>query len=151
MRRSRLKPPQSRGAAREATAIIANARKILTPNGIERLEKVRIGGIEQWISIRGVDRRNPVLVVIHGGPGYVDMPMSWWFGRGWEEYFTVVYWDQRAAGKTYLLSDPEAIRPTLTVDRIVLMPRNWWPGCANTCTRTRFSYWDTPGAATLAF
>ncbi len=107
------------GSRAEATAIIANARKILTPNGIERLEKVRIGGIEQWISIRGVDRRNPVLVVIHGGPGYVDMPMSWWFGRGWEEYFTVVYWDQRAAGKTYLLSDPEAIRPTLTVDRMV--------------------------------
>ena len=72
------------GSRAEATAIIANARKILTPNGLERLEKVRIGGTEQWISIRGVDRRNPVLVVIHGGPGYVDMPMSWWFGRGGE-------------------------------------------------------------------
>ena len=31
----------------EATAIIANARKIVTPNGIERLETVRIGGIDQ--------------------------------------------------------------------------------------------------------
>jgi pimeloyl-ACP methyl ester carboxylesterase len=103
----------------EATAIIANARKILTPNGIERLEKIQIGGIDQWISIRGVDRRNPVLVVIHGGPGYVDMPTSWWFGRGWEEYFTVVYWDQRAAGKTQLLSDSATIKPTLTVDRMV--------------------------------
>ena len=108
--------PSSRA---QATAIIANARKILTPDGIERLEKIRLGGIEQWVSIRGVDRRNPVLVVIHGGPGYVDMPMSWWFGRGWEEYFTVVYWDQRAAGKTYLLTDAEAIRPTLTVERMV--------------------------------
>jgi len=62
----------------EATAIIGNARKILTPDGIERLEKVRIGGIEQWVSVRGVDRRNPVLLYIHGGPGYVSMPMSWW-------------------------------------------------------------------------
>jgi proline iminopeptidase len=114
----------SHGAAKpnsraEATAIIANARKILTPNGIERLEKVQIGGIPQWVLIRGVDRRNPVLVVFHGGPGYVDMPTSWWFGRGWEEYFTVVYWDQRAAGKTHLLTDPATIRPTLTVDRMV--------------------------------
>ena len=71
----------SHGAAKpnsraEATAIIANARKILTPNGIERLEKIRIGGIPQWILIRGVDRRNPVLVVFHGGPGYVDMPTT---------------------------------------------------------------------------
>jgi hypothetical protein len=60
----------------EATAIIANARKILTPNGVERLENVRIGGIDQRVSIRGIDRRNPVLFYIHGGPRYVSIPMS---------------------------------------------------------------------------
>jgi pimeloyl-ACP methyl ester carboxylesterase len=103
----------------EATAIIANARKILTPNGVERLEKVRIGGIEQWVSIRGADRRNPVVLYIHGGPGYVSIPMSWWFSRGLEEYFTVVQWDQRAAGKTYLLTDPAKIAPTLTPERMI--------------------------------
>jgi len=65
-------PPTSRA---QATAIIANARKIVTPNGVERLQKVRIGGIDQWVSIRGADRRNPVLIVLHGGPGYVSMPM----------------------------------------------------------------------------
>lgn len=70
-------------------AVIANARKILMPNGVERLEKLRIGGIDQWVSIRGTDRRNPVLLYVHGGPGYVSIPMSWWFSRGWEEYFTV--------------------------------------------------------------
>jgi proline iminopeptidase len=78
-----LPKPASRA---EATGIIANARKIVTPNGVERLEKVRIGGIDQWVSIRGADRRNPVLLLIHGGPGYVSIPMSWWFSRGWEEY-----------------------------------------------------------------
>jgi hypothetical protein len=31
--------------------------------------------------------------------------MSWWFSRGWEEYFTIVQWDQRAAGKTQLSPD----------------------------------------------
>jgi proline iminopeptidase len=103
----------------KAAAIIANARKIVTPNGVERLEKVRIGGIDQWVSIRGADKRNPVLLLIHGGPGYVSMPMSWWFSRGWEEYFTVVQWDQRGAGKTYLLSDPKTIGPTMTLERMV--------------------------------
>ncbi len=103
----------------EATAIIANARKIVTPNGVERLEKVRVGGIDQWVSVRGADRRNPVLLHIHGGPGYVSIPMSWWFSRGWEEYFTVVQWDQRAAGKTYLLTDPKKIAPTLTPERMI--------------------------------
>jgi pimeloyl-ACP methyl ester carboxylesterase len=103
----------------DAAKIIADARKIVTPNGVERLEKVRIGGIDQWVSIRGADKRNPVLLLIHGGPGYVSIPMSWWFSRGWEEYFTVVQWDQRGSGKTHLLNDPEKIAPTLTLERMV--------------------------------
>jgi len=103
----------------EATKIIAEARRIVNPGGFERLEQVEIGGIEQWVSIRGTDRRNPVLLYIHGGPGYVSIPMSWWFGRGLEEYFTIIQWDQRAAGKTYLLTDPAKIVGTLTTERMI--------------------------------
>ncbi|HEY1751291.1 MAG TPA: alpha/beta fold hydrolase [Caulobacteraceae bacterium] len=103
----------------EAAGIIAEARKIVAPDGVERLEAVRIGGIDQWVSVRGTDRRNPVLIYLHGGPGYVSMPMSWWFGRGWEDYFTVVHWDQRGAGKTYLLNDPAQVAPTLTLERML--------------------------------
>ena len=111
---------RAQGADRsEASAIIANARKILTPNGVERDEKVRIGGIEQWVSIRGRDKRNPVLLVIHGGPGYVLMPESWWMSRDWEEYFTVVHWDQRGSGKTYLINDAAKVAPTMTLARTV--------------------------------
>jgi pimeloyl-ACP methyl ester carboxylesterase len=103
----------------EATKIIADASKIVNPGGIEQLEEVRIGGIEQWVSIRGTDKRNPVLLLIHGGPGYVSMPMSWWFTRGWEDYFTVVQWDQRGAGKTYLINDPAKVGPTMSLERMV--------------------------------
>ena len=28
---------------------------------------VRIGGIEQWITIKGDDRNNPVVLFLHGG------------------------------------------------------------------------------------
>lgn len=115
---SQQSAPQPFSRSRAAD-IIGNARKILTPNGIERLEKVQIGGIQQWVSIRGRDRRNPVLLVIHGGPGYVLMPMSWWSSRDWEEYFTVVQWDQRGSGKTYLLNDPRKVGPTMTLERTV--------------------------------
>jgi proline iminopeptidase len=115
----RVQEPTKLASRAEATAIIANARKVVTPNGVERLEKVRIGGIDQWVSIRGADRRNPVLLYIHGGPGYVSIPMSWWFSRGLEEYFTVVQWDQRATGKTYLLTDPATIAPILTRERMI--------------------------------
>lgn len=108
--------PQNRT---EAVGIIADMRRIVADKGVERLEKVRIGGIDQWVSIRGNDRRNPVLLMLHGGPGWVAMPTSWYFQRGWEEYFTVVQWDQRGAGKTYVASDPDAIAPTMTRDRMV--------------------------------
>jgi len=116
---ARANPPTSSDGLSEAAAIIGNARKILTPNGVERLEAVRIGGIDQWVSIRGRDTRNPVLLVIHGGPGYVLMPESWWMSRDWEEYFTVVHWDQRGAGKTLLINDPKKLAPTMTLARSV--------------------------------
>lgn len=108
--------PSSRA---EATRLIADLRRIVTPEGVERAEKVKIGGIEQWVTIRGVDKRNPVLLMLHGGPGFVEMPYSWYFQRGWEDYFTVVQWDQRGAGKTYLLNDPAKLEPTMTRERMV--------------------------------
>lgn len=103
----------------EAIKILSDMRRIASPQGVERLEAVRIGGIDQWISVRGVDRRNPLLLMIHGGPGYPAMPTSWYFQRGWEDYFTVVQWDQRGAGRTYTANDPEAIGPTMTVARMI--------------------------------
>ncbi|MCL7713688.1 alpha/beta fold hydrolase [Stenotrophomonas mori] len=113
---SAVAAPASRA---EATRIVADMRRIVSDDGVERLEKVRIGGIEQWVSIRGNDRRNPVLLMLHGGPGWVAMPSSWYFQRGWEEYFTVVQWDQRGAGKTYVENGPEALAPTMTRERMV--------------------------------
>ncbi|MFG3449304.1 alpha/beta fold hydrolase [Stenotrophomonas sp. NPDC047960] len=103
----------------EAVKVIADLRRVVADGGIERLESVRIGGIDQWVSIRGNDRRNPVLLMLHGGPGWVAMPTSWYFQRGWEEYFTVVQWDQRGAGKTYVANDPARVAPTMTRERMI--------------------------------
>lgn len=44
-------------------------RAITSPNGIESLEAVRIGGIDQWIEVRGQNAKNPILLFIHGAPG----------------------------------------------------------------------------------
>lgn len=103
----------------QAVEIIAGMRRIVTTDGVERLEAVRIGGIDQWVSVRGNSRDNPVLLMLHGGPGWVSMPASWYFQRGWEEYFTVVQWDQRGAGKTYAANDPPALAPTMTSERMI--------------------------------
>ena len=78
---------------------VAKELVIDTPNGIVEQRFVKVGGIDQWIQIRGEDRDNPVLLVLHGGPGWPNavftLPL-----RPWERYFTVVQWDHRGAGKT---------------------------------------------------
>lgn len=103
----------------EAIEVVRELRRIVTPNGVERNEAVRIGGIDQFVSIRGDDRRNPVLLVVHGGPGFPTATMAWWATHGLEEYFTVVHWDQRGTGKTYLMNDPKLVAPTMKPERFV--------------------------------
>ncbi len=102
------------GPARE---LIADIGRIVTPNGVQESLVVTLGGTRQAISVRGADRDNPILLFVHGGPGSVEMPMAWTFQRPWEDFFTVVQWDQRGAGKSYRLNDPQALAPTLTPER----------------------------------
>ena len=77
---------------------------------------VKVGGIDQWIQIRGQDRSNPVILCLHGGPG------GSWLGQTplflpWEKEFTVVQWDQRGSGKT-LESTGSPVAATMSVDRM---------------------------------
>jgi pimeloyl-ACP methyl ester carboxylesterase len=85
--------------------------------GIDEASYVSIGGIEQWVTIRGEDRNNPVLLFLHGGPGDVTSSWSYPYFAPWEHYFTVVQWDQRGAGRT-LRKSGDSIAPTMTLDRM---------------------------------
>src|SRR4029079_16095375 len=80
-----------------------NARDyaLASPNGIDEGRYVEIGGIQQWITIRGDDRRNPVLLFLHGGPGDAINPWAYAGFGGWSKHITVVQWDQRGAGRTF--------------------------------------------------
>ncbi len=84
---------------------ISNAIAIRSPSGIDSLEKVRLGGIDQSIQIRGRDRTNPILLMLHGGPGISEMPFGY-VNAELEQYFTIVQWDQRGAGKSFSTSIP---------------------------------------------
>src|SRR5580704_7163438 len=85
--------------------------------GIDEASYVSIGSIEQWVTIRGQDRRNPVLLFLHGGPGDVTNPWSFAMFAPWEANFTVVQWDQRGAGRT-LSKSGASVAPTMTLDRM---------------------------------
>jgi len=100
-------------------AVLAEADRVVSDHGIDEAKAIEIGGVRQWITVRGRDRRNPILLVIHGGPAVPELPNRYLFEGPWTDYFTVVEWDQRGAGKTYELNDPAAIAPTLSRERIV--------------------------------
>jgi pimeloyl-ACP methyl ester carboxylesterase len=96
--------------------LMARRIAIHTPNGIDEGMYVKIGGIDQWVQIRGQDRNNPVLLCLHGGPG------GSWVGQTghllrWEKEFTVVQWEQRGTGKTLETTGP-SIADTMSVGRM---------------------------------
>ncbi|HEY1548935.1 MAG TPA: alpha/beta fold hydrolase [Kofleriaceae bacterium] len=102
----------------DARKIVGDLQKVVSPDGIDQQLEIPLGGTKQWITIRGRDRKNPILLFIHGGPAAPEMPTSWTFQNPWEDFFTVVQWDQRGAGKTYTADDPARIKPTLSLDRM---------------------------------
>ena len=102
----------------EARGIVGDLQKIVSPRGIDERLEITLGGIPQWITVRGRDSRNPILLFLHGGPAAAEMPTSWTFQNDWEDFFTVVQWDQRGSGKTYAANDPAKVKPTLSVERM---------------------------------
>ncbi|MBI1238920.1 MAG: alpha/beta fold hydrolase [Alphaproteobacteria bacterium] len=71
---------------------------------------VELGGVRQRLLIRGRDRANPILLVLHGGPGIPEIAQFREFNAPLEEAFLVVQWDQRGAGRSFdILADPAAL------------------------------------------
>lgn len=103
----------------KARAVIQDLGRIAAPNGIQESYKTKIGGIDQWINVRGQDKTNPIILFIHGGPASPLIPTLWQFQRPIEEYFTVVNYDQRGAGKTYVEDHSDAVGATLHIPRYV--------------------------------
>jgi pimeloyl-ACP methyl ester carboxylesterase len=83
------------------TPPIADAQGLLVPGSIASLEPVALGGMTQWLLIRGQQRSLPILLWLHGGPGGAQIGWARTFQRELEEHFVVVNWDQRGAGLSY--------------------------------------------------
>jgi pimeloyl-ACP methyl ester carboxylesterase len=117
--------------------------KITSPRGIDEGRYVTAGGLQQWVTIRGQDRSNPVLFVVHGGPGEAESPFAGKY-LPYEQHYTVVQWDQPGAGRTFIRNgqklDPrlslaevaadgvavaEAVRTRMHARRIVLLGWSW--------------------------
>jgi pimeloyl-ACP methyl ester carboxylesterase len=77
---------------------------------------VNINGVQQGMFIESENDANPVLLVVHGGPGMPDHFLTEHYPTGLEELFTVVWWEQRGTGLSYSSDIPPE---TMTVDQFV--------------------------------
>jgi pimeloyl-ACP methyl ester carboxylesterase len=85
-------------------------------DSIADVKYLRLGGLDQWVMIRGESLGNPPLILLHGGPGFSDTPFFRRYNAPLEKSFTIVYWDQRGSGKSY---DRRIPRSSMTVEQFI--------------------------------
>jgi len=83
------------------TPVFRSADGTIVPGSVATVEYMKLGGIDQWVMIRGKSADNPLLVLLHGGPGMGETAFFRRYNAALEDRFTVVYWDQRGAGKSF--------------------------------------------------
>jgi pimeloyl-ACP methyl ester carboxylesterase len=88
----------------------------VVPGSIAEAGYRRLGGVDQWVMIRGESIANPPLIVLHGGPGFPETRLFRHFNASLERDFTVVYWEQRGAGKSF---DRRLPRSSMTIERFI--------------------------------
>ncbi len=84
------------------------------PGSIATMEKVRLGGVDQWLIIRAQDVNKPVLILLSGGPGGSEAARFTRFNAELEKHFVVVIWEQRGCGKSYPSINPKS---AMTLDQ----------------------------------
>lgn len=83
---------------------------------IAEIGYLRLGGLDQWVMIRGENAANPLLILLHGGPGFPEMRLFRTFNAPLEQSFTVVYWEQRGTDKSFDRTIPVS---SMTVEQFV--------------------------------
>ncbi|PKM89237.1 MAG: alpha/beta hydrolase, partial [Firmicutes bacterium HGW-Firmicutes-12] len=77
---------------------------------------VDINGMKQGMFIKGKDKKKPVLLFLHGGPGMPEYAISRSYPMVLEDYFTVCWWEQRGAGLSYSFDIP---LETMTFEQLI--------------------------------
>ena len=85
--------------------LITDSNGEIISGSISTIEKVMLGGQEQYLIIRGADSSKPVMLFLHGGPGSPEFAFMNNTNRDIEKDFVMVYWEQRGAGKSYSKDD----------------------------------------------
>lgn len=76
----------------------AGTAPIAGEHAIAEIRRIELGGFAQTVLLRGHDRRAPVLLHLHGGPGNAELPIAPRWTDRLSQHFVVAHWDQRGAG-----------------------------------------------------
>jgi len=79
-------------------------KEAATGSQTDTTEIVEINGIKQFLSIKGNDTAQPILLFLHGGPGISLTESSESFSDKLKDAFIIVNWDQRETGQTLKLN-----------------------------------------------
>lgn len=93
------------------TPPITDAQGNPLQGSIATLEKVELLDSEQWVTIRGKDLDNPVLLFLAGGPGGSQLTTARHELTGLEDHFVVVNWEQPGAGKSFYSMRRSSLTP----------------------------------------
>lgn len=107
--------PWAAPAAAASEPIALNPACKQSAKAVDESGFIAIGGIRQWMTIEGQDCRNPVVLIVHGGPGNPNTPFAHTVFADWTKDFTVVQWDQRSSGKTWG-ANPETREQPLSIE-----------------------------------
>jgi proline iminopeptidase len=99
-----------------STSPILGADGKVLAGSVAELTRVKIGGHEQAVMIRGRSVKAPVLLFLAGGPGGSEIGSMRNLGAPLERHFVVATWDQRGTGKS---ADQFAPASTLTLAQSV--------------------------------
>lgn len=94
--------------------------KITGENSISELQRIKINGSKQTVMIRGHQKDNPVIIVVHGGPCCSEIPYIKKYQKNLEKKFTIVHYDQRGSGKSYnVFEEYSNLSPALLVEDLI--------------------------------
>lgn len=119
-----------------------STKKIKASNGISEINYLKINKTRQYVLMRGKDKNKPVMLFLHGGPGASATALLRKFNSELENHFTVIYWDQRNAGKSFNKKTPKEeikvskyiqdldtltnyLKKRFNVDKIYLIGHSW--------------------------
>jgi len=80
---------------------LVNKNGLVIKNSISEMRFIKLGNMKQFITIRGKNQSNPILLLLHGGPGTTQTHLFNTHNIKLENHYTLVNWEQRGAGKSY--------------------------------------------------